>query len=148
MKTRKIYRDGLEEDITGQIKVIVTSDGHVIESYKDANGKRRYFATISGMHWCAHGNSIAAAVADALFKDPTKRPSIDALKDEIRKSGKTRKITLNEFRILTGACLAGCRSALEKAGRDDSPLTAFDIRDHVSMDWGRKLLSVLEWCDD
>lgn len=148
MKTRKIYRDGLEEEISGPIMVRVTSDGHVVESYKTANGKQRYFATLSGTYWCAHGDSVASAIADALWKDPVRRPSIDALKAEIRKEGQKRKITLNEFRVLTGACLVGCRNALEKAGRDETPLTAREIRDHISKEWGGKLLSVLEWSHD
>lgn len=145
MKTRKFYHDGLEEDISGPIRVRVTPDGHTIEIYKDAKGRQRYFATLAGTHWCAHGDSIASAVADAIWKDPARRPSIDALKSEICKIGKGRKINLNEFRVLTGACLSGCRSALERAGRDESPLTALDIRDHVSKEWGAKLLAVLGW---
>jgi hypothetical protein len=148
MKIRKFYRDGVEEIIFGPIRIHITSDGHVVESYKTEKGKRRYFATLSGTHWCAHGDSIASAVSDAIWKDPAKRPSLNALKAEIRDSGKKRKITLNEFRVLTGACLTGCRTALERAGRDETPLTAFEIREHVSKDWGDKLLSVLEWMDD
>ncbi len=148
MGTRKFYRDGLEETISGPIRVRVTSDEHTIESYKDAKGKQRYFATLAGTHWCAHGDSVAAAVADAIWKDPARRPSIDALKAEILKAGKERKITLNEFRVLTGACLSGCRSALERANRDESPLNAFEIYDHISKDWGGKLLSVLGWDHD
>lgn len=147
-KTRKFFRDGIEEEISGPIKVRVTSDGHVVESYKTAKGKKRYFATLAGTHWCAHGDSVASAVADALWKDPERRPSIDALKAEIKNAGTRRKITLNEFRVLTGACLTGCRIALERVGRDESPLTAYEIRDHVSKEWGGKLLSVLEWTDD
>lgn len=148
MKTRKFYRDGLEEEISGPIRSRVTSDGHTVEIYKNTKGKQRYFATLAGTHWCAHGDSIASAVADAIWKDPVRRPSIDALKAEIRKEGKSRKITLNEFRLLTGACLSGCRSALEKSGKDESPLTAHEIRDQISKDWGGKLLSVLEWGHD
>lgn len=148
MKTRKFYRDGLEEEISGPIKVRVTSDGHTVENYKSANGKKRYFTTLAGTHWCAHGDSVASAVADAIWKDPDRRPSLDALKAEIKNFGEKRKVTLNEFRVLTGACLSGCRSALEKAGRDESPLTAFEIRDHVSREWGAKLLSVLGWDSD
>lgn len=145
MTTRKFYRDGLEELITGPVRVSVTSDGHTIESYKLASGKRRYFATLYGTHWCAHGDSVAEAVADAIFKDPDQRPSIDSLVQAIRKAGKSRKITLSEFRMLTGACLAGCKSALEQAGRDTSPITAFQIRDLVSLDWGNKLIRILGW---
>ena len=147
MKTRKFFHDGLEEMISGPIKISVTSDGHTIERYTLANGKRRYFATLSGMHWCAHGDTIAEAVTDAMFKDPAQRPSIDSLVNKIKADGASRKITLSEFRMLTGACLVGCKMALERAGRDTSPMTAADIRDVVSRDWGNKLLAVLGWDD-
>lgn len=148
MKSRKLYRDGLEEDISGPIEVDITSEGHVVEKYKLADGKRRFFATLAGTHFCAHGDTLAQAIADAIWKDPAKRPSLEALKESIQAEGKSRKITLNEFRLLTGACQVGCRDALTRAGRDDSPLTAYEIRDYVSRDWGRKLLSVLGWKDD
>lgn len=144
METRKLYRDGLEETITGPIKIHTTSDGHVIEKYTLANGKKRFFATLSGTHWCAHGDTIANAVADAIWKDPERRPSLESLKQSV-KSNLKHKFTLNEFRLLTGACLTGCRTALAQAGRDDSPMTAFDIRDVVSREWGNKLISVLGW---
>lgn len=145
METRKFYRDGLEEKIIGSIRISKTSDGHVVESYKLSDGTRRFFATLAGSHWCAHGFTIAQAVADAIWKDPARRPSMESLVSEIKKDGKTRKITLNEFRVLTGACLTGCRSALAQARRDESPMTAKEIRDVVSFDWGNKLLSVLGW---
>lgn len=145
MKTRKFFRDGLEEEISGPIKVNVTSDGHTIERYKTSDGKRRYFATLFGSHWCSHGDSIADAVADAIFKDPARRPTRDSLVREINADGKSRKISLSEFRILTGACLVGCHEALKRAGRDNSPMTAKDIRDVVSRDWGEKLISILGW---
>lgn len=147
MEARKLFRDGLEEDVIGPINVSVTSDGHTVESYKLADGRRRFFATLAGSHWCAHGNSIAEAIADSLWKDPSKRPSMEALVGSIKKEGKTHLFTLNEFRLLTGACLTGCRSALEKVGRDDSPMTAYDVRDTVSKEWGTKLLSVLGWSE-
>lgn len=144
METRKLYRDGLEETIMGPIKVSKTSDGHTIERYMLANGKKRFFATLAGTHWCAHGDTIANAVADALWKDPERRPDMQTLKESVKGNLK-HKFTLNEFRLLTGACLVGCRSALAQVGRDDSPMTAFDIRDVVSREWGNKLISVLEW---
>lgn len=148
MTTRKLYHDGLEEEISGPINVRVTSEGHTVESYKDSKGRKRYFVTLYGTHWCAHGDSVASAVADALWKDPARRPALDTLKAAVRKSGKSRKITLNEFRLLTGACLLGCRQALEKSGKDETPLTALEIRDTVSKEWGNKLLSILEWDHD
>jgi hypothetical protein len=145
MKARKFYRDGLEETIVGSIRVSVTSDGHTIESYRLEDGTRRFFATLAGTHWSAHGSTVAGAVADAIWKDPVRRPPMERVVEEIQKAGKCRKITLNEFRLLTGACLTGCRSALAKVGRDDSPMTAHEIRDIVSFEWGNKLISVLGW---
>jgi hypothetical protein len=145
MKTRKFYRDGLEEDITGRIRVSVTSDGNVVEAYRLASGGKRFFVTLSGGHWCAHGDTVADAVSDAIFKDPDRRPSLDSLVQSIRSAGRKRKITLSEFRMLTGACLVGCKTALERAGRDGSPMTAKEIRDVVSADWGNKLIRVLKW---
>lgn len=142
---RKLYRDGLEEEISGPIRISHTTDGHTVERYTLSNGKKRFFATIAQSHWCAHGDTIAQAIADALWKDPTKRPSMAALKASIQKKGRTHKFTLNEFRLLTGACLTGCRSALSQAGRDESPMTAEDIRDIVSREWGNKLIEVMEW---
>lgn len=145
MRTRKFFRDGLEEVITGPIRITVTSDGHTVESYKLSTGARRFFATLAGSHWCAHGDTVAEAISDAIFKDPVRRPSLDSLVKAINVTGKTRKITLAEFRILTGACLTGCRAALQRAGRDTSPMTAKEIRDLVSSEWGNKLISVLGW---
>jgi ribosomal protein L5 len=147
MEARKFYRDGLEEKINGPVRVTTTSDGHVVESYKLSNGKRRFFATLAGSHWCAHGDSVATAIADAIWKNPQKRPSMESLVVSIKNDGTDRKITLNEFRALTGACLTGCRSALVSAGKDESPLTAKEIRDVISMEWGNKLISVLGWSD-
>lgn len=142
---RKLYRDGVEEEITGAICVSKTSEDHIIESYKLSNGKRRHFATLAGTHWCAHGDTVASAIADALWKDPAQRPSMESLRAEIQAIGKGHKFTLNEFRLLTGACLTGCRDALARVGRDESPLIANDIRNLVSREWGDKLLSVLGW---
>lgn len=145
MVSRKFYRDGLEEEVVGKIKVNRTSDGHTIEGYTTKSGKKKYFATLCGTHWCAHGDTIAQAVSDAIWKDPSRRPSLEALVAEIRKEGKKRLITLNEFRILTGACISGCWEALSRANRDESPMTAFDVRDIISKEWGEKLISVLGW---
>lgn len=145
MASRKFYRDGLEEDIAGPIKVITTSDGHIVETYRLSDGKQRFFATLAGSHWCAHGETIAAAIADALWKDPSRRPSMESLMESIKTEGRTHKFTLNEFRTLTGACLAGCRSAISAAKRDESPMTAEDIRDIISFEWGNKLIAILGW---
>jgi hypothetical protein len=147
MKKQVLYRDKLEEQIDPPgVKVSKTREGHVVERYS-VDGNPRFFVTLAGAHYCAHGNTIAAAITDALWKDPAKRPSAEALAAEIRTSGKRRKITLPEFRVLTGACAEGCRVAIERAKIKETSMTAFDIRDKINRDWGNKLLEILKWTD-
>lgn len=141
------YRDGVETKFDRPIRVYKTRDGHTVERFTYKN-ERTYFVTLKGTHWCAHGRTVAEAVADAKWKDPEKRPTLDALRETIRKAGKRRKISLAEFRLLTGACAEGCRQALQRAGLDGKPMTAFAIRDKVSRDWGDKLLHILGWHED
>lgn len=138
-----IFRDGLEERADGPPVVSATREGHRVESYR-VGGSDRFFVTLAGSHYCAHGNTLAEAIADAIWKDEKKRPSLEAIKESIRSDGKTRKITLQEFRILTGACQTGCQVALKNAGLDGSPMRASDIKKHFP-DWGAKLLKILEW---
>ena len=139
----KIFRDGLEEIADGPPIVSTTREGHRVEKYQ-VDGTDRFFVTLAGSFYCAHGNSLADAVADAVWKDEKRRPSLEAVKEEIRKEGKTRKITLQEFRVLTGACQTGCQIALKRAGLDGSPMKASDIKKHFP-EWGAKLIAILEW---
>ena len=144
-----MYRDGLEirHDADFGIRVARTRDGHIVETFK-VNGVKRHFVTLKDSTYCAHGDTVADAVADALWKDPEKRPDAEALAEEIRKAGKARRITLREFRLLTGACAEGCRVAMERARIDEKStksMTAFDIRDKISKEWGDKLLKILGW---
>ena len=142
-----VYRDGITTKIDRPVKVFKTRDGHTVERFT-LNRKHTYFVTLKGTHWCAHGTTVAEAVADAYWKNPETRPSIEAVVSRVKKRGKTKKITLNEFRTITGACREGCRQALEKAGLSGTTaMTAFDIRDKVSAEWGEKLLSILGWTD-
>lgn len=145
--SQRAYRDGVSHEIDEPIRVSKTRDGHVVERLR-FHGVTTYFVTLKNEHWCAHGRTVAEAVADAIWKDPKRRPSLDRLIDDIKRAGKTRKITLNEFRHLTGACAEGCRVALRRAGLDGKPMTAFDIRDKVSREWGDKLLDILDWHED
>ena len=138
-----IFRDGLEEVADSPPQVSTTRQGHTVEAYS-VQGKPRFFVTLVGSHYCAHGETLAEAIADATWKDEKLRPSLEAVKEDIRKDGRLRKITLQEFRILTGACQAGCKAALRQAGLDGSPMVIKDIVKHFP-DWGGKLASVLEW---
>lgn len=140
----KFYRDGIEEVINSQPSVSITRDGHTVESYS-VSGVPKFFVTLKDTFWCAHGSTIAEAVADAIWKDPTKRPPLEKIVADIKEAGESRLIALNEFRAVTGACSEGCRVALKKAGLDGSPMTAKDIRDKVSCEWGDKLISILGW---
>lgn len=137
------YRDGLEEKIDGPPKVYKTRDGHVVEEYQ-VKGVKKFFVTLDGLPYCAHGSTLQEAITDAIWKDESKRPSLEQLKSEIQKEGKDRKITLNEFKILTGACSEGCRISLKRAGLDGSPMNAKDILKHFP-EWGGRLCSVLKW---
>lgn len=138
-----VFRDGLEERADGPVRVSTTREGHRVESYT-VGGIARFFVTLSGSHYCAHGNTLAEAIADAIWKDEKRRPSLDAIKEDIQKAGKNRKITLQEFRILTGACQTGCQIALKSAGLDGSPMRAMDIKKHFP-ERGATLLAILEW---
>lgn len=139
-----VFRDGFESvlDPKSRVTTRITSDGHVIETWK-SQGKRVYFATIANSTYCAHGDTAAQAVADALWKDPAKRPSLEALRDEIKPKIKTRKITLQEFRVLTGACESGCRTFLEKRGLKTSVKMTLAEFLPIGGEWARKLESVL-----
>lgn len=140
-----IYRDGLKEQLNDLPVVSKSIEGHTVEHYT-VNGKNRYFVTIKDSHYCAHGDTLAQAIADAIWKDPAKRPDREKLKQEIQEAGKERLITLNEFRVLTGACTTGCRIALKNAGKENTTsMTAYDVYHHVSKEWGSKLLEILEW---
>lgn len=138
------YRDGLEEQIDTKPKVYSTREGHVVEEYS-VGGVKRFFVTISGSTYCAHGNTLAEAITDAIWKDEKKRPNLESLKKEINEAGRDRKITLAEFKILTGACSTGCSVALKRAGLDGSPMTSDDIEKHFP-EWGKKLKKVLAQC--
>ena len=138
-----IFRDGLDEIADGPPIVSKTLEGHVVETYK-VEGVKRFFVTLAGTAYCAHGNTLAESIADAVWKDEKKRPSLETIKENIRKDGKTRKITLQEFRVLTGACATGCKIALKKAGLDGSPMCATEIKKYFP-DWGEKLMDILEW---
>lgn len=143
MALAMVFRDGLTEQAEGPPVVSTTREGHRVESYR-VDGVDRFFVTLAGTFYCAHGNTLVEAIADAIWKDEKKRPSLEAVKEDIRKEGRDRKITLQEFRILTGACQAGCMAALKRAGLNGSPMIAADIKKHFP-EWGQKLLSILEW---
>lgn len=139
---QKIYRDGVEHTLNGRVSTRTTSDGHVIESWR-SSGKRIYFANLYNSVYCAHGDTAARAIGDAIWKDPKRRPSMESLVLEIKPKLKTRKITVREFRLLTGACESGCRDFLATRGLGLD--TAMTLQEFVPIggDWAKKLKDVL-----
>lgn len=144
-----IYRDGLQQTIDPDygIRATKTRDGHTVERYR-VDGVTKYFVTLAGSPYCAHGSTLAEAIADAKWKDPKQRPSLEQVKATVLRRGRKGKISLPEFRVLTGACKEGCMAALNRAGLEPRPMTADDIRSKVSLDWGNKLFSILGWKTD
>ena len=141
----KYYRDKTTFEVLEKPKVYQNQEGHTIERCKTKNGNL-FFVTLKDSHYCAHGKTLADAVADAKYKDPSQRPKIDELLFEIKQAGKNRVITLNEFRFITGACRVGCEQALDKVGLSHvSAMSAYDIRDKVSREWGKKLIDMIGW---
>lgn len=141
----KVYRDGIEEISSIPVTVSHTREGHVVESYK-VGGSPRHFVTLKDSFFCAHGDTVAEAVADALWKDPKQRPDREDMRKQIQAQGRDYELCVNEFRLLTGACLTGCRVALRKKGYPtDTRMKATDIRDKINREWGTKLLSILGW---
>ncbi len=139
----KFFRDGIDLEIDKAPNVSKTRDGHVVEEYL-IDGVKHFFVTLAGLPYCAHGSTLQEAITDALWKDEAKRPSLESLRNEIQKDGRDRKISLGEFRILTGACHEGCRAALKKAGLDGSAMKAHEVYKHFP-EWGGKLLDILEF---
>jgi len=137
------YRDKLEIEINEKPKTYTTRENHVVEEYV-SKGVKGYFVTLYGTHWCAHGATLEQAISDALWKDESKRPSLDSLKEEIVSEGKNRPITLNEFKLLTGACSEGCKIALKRENLDGSPMVIKDILKHFP-EWGKVLCEKLGW---
>ena len=138
-----IFRDGVEEQIDSSVLVSTTHEGHVVETYL-VEGKSRFFVTLAGLPYCAHGDTIAEAIADAIWKDEKRRPSLEAVKESILKLGRSHKISLQEFRLLTGACSVGCKVALKNAGLSGSPMLIEDILRYFP-EWGKKLQNILGW---
>ncbi|WIL01335.1 ribonuclease inhibitor [Riemerella phage vB_RanS_CRP6] len=61
----------------------------------------------------AHGDTIREAVEDVNFKFLQENANVDDIVTEILK---TQKITVSQFRLITGACKAGCENFLKSNG--------------------------------
>lgn len=140
-----IYRDGVEHrlDKGTKVKTRKTRAGHIIESWM-TNGKRVYFANLADSVYCAHGDTEEGAISAAIWKDPARRPSMEALLAEIRPVVKTRKITVYEFRALTGACLTGCKHFLEQRGLGMDTAMTLDEFLPIGGEWAQSLKRVIE----
>ena len=141
---KKIFRDGISYTLDSNSKILVrqTSDGHTIESWK-SGGKRVYFANLANSVYCAHGESAAEAIGAAIWKDPKRRPSMEELVAKIRSQLDTYKISLGEFRALTGACEEGCKQFLNQHNLKSTVTMTLKEFMPIGGDWAKKLEDVL-----
>ncbi len=141
---KSIYRDGIEyRDVKSDIKTRVTSDGHIIESWVTNEGKKVYFANLKNSVYCAHGTTAAEAIGEAIWKDPAKRPSLEKLVAKIKPKLNTYKISVTEFRILTGACKTGCDHFLQAHNLSSNVKMTLKEFLPIGGDWAKKLEQVL-----
>jgi hypothetical protein len=68
VKSGQIYRDGTAENFIGRVAILKTREGHIVEKYLTDSRSERFFATLYGSTLCAHGDTIADAVANAIAK--------------------------------------------------------------------------------
>ncbi|RDY58471.1 leucine-rich repeat domain-containing protein [Flagellimonas nanhaiensis] len=90
------------------------------------NRDKKCFVASKGEYW-AHGHTIREAIDDVVFKFMQEDSNIEEVVSNIKKS---QIMTVNQFRLLTGACRAGCQNFLEqrKMKKTSFPLNeALDI---------------------
>ncbi|MDV3965409.1 hypothetical protein CMT53_02670 [Elizabethkingia anophelis] len=76
------------------------------------NSKRKCFVANKGNYY-AHGETLRQAIDDVNFKFLRENFNAEKLISEIKQK---QKISLSEFRLLTGACSAGCEIFMREKG--------------------------------
>jgi hypothetical protein len=74
------------------------------------NSKKNVYVVFKG-EFSAHGNSIREAKNDLEFKILSKNFNVDDLVNKIKKEN---KVTINDYRLLTGACSSGVNNFLNE----------------------------------
>jgi hypothetical protein len=143
--SRVVYRDGIEHtlDLGSKIKSKVTRNGTLVEYWK-SGGELVFFATLKDGAYCAHGSTAAGAIRAAEWKDPDKRPEKTKLAKKIKQAGPGRKITVMEFRLLTGACEVGCREFLRQHKLPMTTSMTLDAFKKIGGDWATQLELVIQ----
>jgi len=101
------------------------SDINVYEG-KFFNRNQKCFVANKGDYW-AHADTIRQAVEDVNFKFLQENFNVEEIVKEIKES---KTITVNQFRLLTGACSGGCSNFMEQRNltKTEYPLNeAFEI---------------------
>lgn len=136
----KQYRDGLELNSKGESFTL--GNEALIEVFYTDSGQKRYFATLLGRPFSAHGYTVEEAVEEAKIKRDGQRKLSEEEKSKLRADG--YKFSVLEFRRITGACNAGIDDWLKKRGLDRSvKMTIDELRTAGASDWAESLKQAL-----
>ncbi len=133
-----IFRDGLELKSAAPPRVVIR-DGHTCEVVKTEDGDK-WFVTLGGTPFCAHGESFHDAVIAAKEKQNPGAGRADAVA-RVQTSG---DINLLDFCLVTGACRAGATAWAKQEGLSlTAKITLKDALKRLdkssSSSWGERL---------
>ena len=98
----------------------------------DLDKLKPYYLAKVGNHW-AHGKTAKEAIQDATDKAVIDMNQSEVV-DEIKASG---KVTLAQYRAITGACREGCRHFLQTIGKPDATeLSLEEVKELVKGHYG------------
>ena len=146
-----VYLESLTTEWNGfKIK---TFDGYSMKVLKEKTikGFKIYICDYLGMNeidnkecfvaekgrFTAHGKDVKSAIEDVNFKFMQEELDVSSLVSEIKERG---VISVNEYRLLTGACLTGCNNFLESKGITKRELTIKEALDLTNGSYGSEKL--------
>jgi hypothetical protein len=135
----RFFRDGLEVEAKAPPRVFIR-EGHTCEVFERATDGPLWFITLAGTFYCAHGDSFRDAVASAKEKQNPGAAKAEA----IVRVRKTKRVSLRDFCLVTGACRAGATAWAKQEGvsikGDISVKEALKMLEKSSSrDWGERL---------
>lgn len=113
------------------------SDEFTIYSGQFFNTKRDCFVAKKGNLY-AHGNSLREAIEDVNFKYLQTNFNIDEIVKEIKE---TQIMSVNHFRLLTGACRSGCKNFLDENNIEKRELPLIEAIDLIRGRFGWSKIS-------
>ena len=143
MKRRPAYRDGVKMWTEGE--VFTAPGGEIVEILytKELGGERKYFAELTGIPACAHGDSIEEAIADARSKREDLTPLTDAERAEY--TAENFRFSVSLLRRITRACRSGTQAWLKERGLgSDVTMTIKEFREAGGGQWADELESRLK----